>query len=240
MINYTIAPENQRVMDILNNKKVKEIIVEDLLEEDFEQGNLPKKLSKEDQDKFLSMMKMMQRYPMEAYHLKFKIEFEDGEKLDIITEFDKARIRETHYGKVKDFDGQLSFIKIANYHSGINSKLELLALKSNKPVRSWMEDYLMLNEGHMYSVDGLIQAEEAFDRYIKDLIEGLENNIQKSQIVGLIQELYDEFGKLNHSGLLGIDNQFREDICGYAMAAIKIVGFYEDEFESINGIKRDW
>ncbi|MFK8008803.1 MAG: hypothetical protein AB8H03_20755 [Saprospiraceae bacterium] len=231
------------LMHLIISEKVKQVSVEDLLEKDFEQGNKKRILTTTEQEEFVLLIKMtMDDSPGFYDHFKFKVEFENGDTIDVFTNLDKInannKFRRIH---VYNLNYKFAFDKLANYNKKINKKLELIGLKSDKPTSNWIEHFLLFNDGYIYTVEGISKAEIAFDKYIMNFMELLDNGeLDKKKAYSFVQELYLVFNGLDENGELNIDTEMREEICAYADTVLILLDLFEKDYEYKYGIERDW
>jgi len=235
--------QKKDLIHLMIEEKVKQISVEDLMEKDFKQGNKKRVLTQAEQENFVSLVKTtMDDSPRFYNHFKFKVEFENGDTIDVFTNFDKINYNNKHRRiHVYYLHHKFAFDKLANYNKKINKKLELIGLKSDKPTSDWIEHFLKFNDGYIYTVEGILKAEIAFDKYIMNFMELLDKGeMDKEKAFSFVQELYLVFNELDENGELSIDTEMREQICAYADAVLILFDFFEKDYEFKYGIKRYW
>lgn len=226
----------------INLTEIQNIRVEDLGEENLSQGNLPKNLSPVLCEKFLEIFNSLQEerdwfYPQ----FNFSIELKNNKTISILTEHRRVKINEKFYSLPEYLiDEEYPFIKIAGYHAKINTRFRLLEMKRNNPTKKWLDHFVSINDGYIFTVEGVMKADEAFNQFIGKLFFETDKGLTKEKAYSFMKDLYDVFNQLQNDRLIDIATEDREDICGYADQVLFSLGLYDENLNSQSDYWRDW
>lgn len=222
----------------LDDSIIKKIIVYD----EVEQNNHPKELDINQRKKFVNIINTM--IPKnECTHLRFTVKLDNGEDMEFDTWRKYAKFNEKVYSLHRlNIDQQYPFVKIAGYHEKVNVKFVLLEMKLNNPVKAWMNDFVLSNDGYIYTVKGLKQADEAFNNFISQIFDAADKKLKKEIAYDFVKELFERFNKIDENKLLDIDTVMREDIAGYAESVLLGIGVIEkgEDFDMKTLAWRNW
>lgn len=222
------------------NRLVKETINKIVVEDQVEEENPIRVLQPQQVEKFIQIFNNLTKdrlYP----HLKFTIKYKNGESLEVFTEGKRAKIGdELYFLHPALINEEYPFVKIANYHEKINIQFRLLEMKLNNPTKRWLAHFVLINDGYIFTTEGLIKADEAFNQFIMNLIHDIDNGLKKEKAYSYVKELYSFFNKLDRDGLIEIATEDREDICGYVEEVLRAIGLFDKELNDESFSWRNW
>jgi len=217
---------------------ISKVIVEDISSRE----NEPKELIVEEKKKFLHLIHALSPINERYAHFQFTVVRKDGSAEKFYT-FENGIIE--MQGNCYNIKGRFEhkdypFVEIASYHNHINKKFKLIQHKNNNPTKKWMNLFVRINDGYVWTLDGLNQADIAFNSFIENLYAKIDNGLNSELAYSFLNQLYQTLSDLGRKNMIGTDTEDLEDIGEFTNLVMDEIGFGNEELESKIWFSHDW